>query len=258
MLNYEADRSKESGYIFTRWDKNLNFGMHLHTSFEFIYVSSGELSVHIENREYTLTAGNAMLILPNQAHSYTTADSAENFLCIFSVSYAYGFYSKTKDKTPLSPIFKLTDTSVLDDMQAPPEDNEYLLKSAFYKVIHNFNANTTYAPKQAKKQNILANIILFAENNYNKDVTLEDLAKEFAYSYNYLSCVINEMLNMNFATLLNTQRINRAAYMIQNTDYSFTEIALQCGYSSIRSFNRNFKRFTGKTPGEYRITLKIQ
>ena len=252
MLNYEKERSTDIDYVYYQRDTNLNFGMHLHTSYEFIYVYDGLLQIIIEDKSYDIPAGHATLILPNQIHAYRTPEYSQSFLCVFSVSFAYSFYMKTKDKESVPPpVFHFDEPRVIEEVLVPHKD-EYLLKSVFYKIISCFNKNAVYRDSGNKVDAIVRKILLYAENNFDKDVTLHDLASEFAYSYNYLSNILNDSLHMNFSTLINTQRINRAIYLIKNTKQNFTEIAINCGYSSIRSFNRNFKQLTGKSPSDFR------
>ena len=56
---------------------------------------------------------------------------------------------------------------------------------------------------------------------------------------------------MTFSMYLNHIRVNKAIDLIQNTDLSMTEIAMNCGFETIRNFNRVFKEIMGCTPSEY-------
>lgn len=46
-------------------------------------------------------------------------------------------------------------------------------------------------------------------------------------------------------------RINDAQSMLENGGISITETAVQCGFGSIRTFNRTFLKYIGMSPGEY-------
>ncbi|MBQ9481204.1 MAG: helix-turn-helix transcriptional regulator [Clostridia bacterium] len=256
MISYESERSLPSDYVYNQRDVNLTFADHMHTSFEFLCVYEGEIDLTVDGMTYTVSAGRAALILPNRVHSYRTKGFSRSYLCVFSVSYAYNFYLKTREKRALSPVFPFSDQAAVDVLLS--QKDEYLLKSVFYKIIYLFNSGADYEERKIPGFDLVEKILLYAENNFRKDVTLKDLAKEFSYSYNYLSGVINGALGMNFNTLINAQRINLAAHLVKDTNATFTEIALNCGYSSIRSFNRNFKNFTGKSPGEYRAGVKTE
>ncbi|MBP8313173.1 helix-turn-helix domain-containing protein, partial [Clostridium neonatale] len=49
--------------------------------------------------------------------------------------------------------------------------------------------------------------------------------------------------------------ISYAIHLLKNTDLSITDISFSCGYSSIRSFNRNFLKIVNTTPKNYKNNL---
>ena len=61
-----------------------------------------------------------------------------------------------------------------------------------------------------------------------------------------------EKEGVRFQDLLETSRRSFAESYVQDTDLSFSEIAFRLGFSSPAAFHRAFKRWTGKSPGEYR------
>lgn len=102
-------------------------------------------------------------------------------------------------------------------------------------------------------QNLLR--ILNEQKIYKKaDLTLAELAKHLNIHPNHLSQVINSKENKNFYDLINEKRIeeflNHAKHPL-NKNYTFISLAFDCGFNSKASFNRNFKKYTGKTPSDY-------
>lgn len=72
---------------------------------------------------------------------------------------------------------------------------------------------------------------------------------------NYLSRYFHKNIPMNFIDFINHYRVSHAQDLLaQGVD--LVETAYSSGFQSIRSFNRVFKSFTGKTPTEYRKQLK--
>ena len=59
---------------------------------------------------------------------------------------------------------------------------------------------------------------------------------------------------VNFSAWLNEFRVEKAKEMLRDTRLSIREISLACGYTDANYFARVFKRITGKTPSEYRLT----
>lgn len=87
----------------------------------------------------------------------------------------------------------------------------------------------------------------------NPELTLAELAKLIPTHPNKLSEVINKYEQKNFYDLINELRINeflRQVVKPENRQFTFTSLAYDCGFNSKASFNRNFKKYTGKTPTE--------
>jgi transcriptional regulator GlxA family with amidase domain len=51
---------------------------------------------------------------------------------------------------------------------------------------------------------------------------------------------------------LQRRRVERAMFLLWNTDRSVTEICLDVGFASLGTFSRTFTRIVGETPSAYR------
>lgn len=96
----------------------------------------------------------------------------------------------------------------------------------------------------------------------NSSLTLSAFAGKVGTNTTYLSNVLNQALNSNFATLLNFYRIEEAKKMLKQhvADKSskidnLDIIAENCGFRSVSAFHANFKKITGMTPGQYKKSL---
>mgnify|MGYP000845938722 FL=1 len=79
------------------------------------------------------------------------------------------------------------------------------------------------------------------------DITLSELNRSLLY-----------YTGMNFSTLLNFIRINKASEMLVSSSYSILDISVSVGYSNIKTFNLNFYKFKGMTPTEFRELITLQ
>lgn len=98
-------------------------------------------------------------------------------------------------------------------------------------------------------------VMLQNEKPYlNPDLTLTELAGLLKTHPNKLSQAINQFEKKSFYDLINESRIHEFLNRVMqpgNKKYTFIALAYDCGFSSKVSFNRNFKKYTDKTPSEY-------
>ncbi|GIZ07757.1 AraC family transcriptional regulator [Flavobacterium sp. UMI-01] len=86
------------------------------------------------------------------------------------------------------------------------------------------------------------------------EINLEQLAEKLNVSSNHLSQVINSLENKTFYEYINHLRVEEFCSLIENGDnkkLTLLAIALDCGFNSKSTFNRNFKMMKGITPSEY-------
>lgn len=85
-------------------------------------------------------------------------------------------------------------------------------------------------------------------------LTLKSLAEHLDIHPNYLSQLINERFQRNFYDFINTARVEEFKKLVQQPEsqnYTLLALAIECGFSSKSSFNKFFKKSTGKTPSEF-------
>jgi YesN/AraC family two-component response regulator len=88
----------------------------------------------------------------------------------------------------------------------------------------------------------------------NPELTLTDLAKYLSTNPSMLSKIINQSFEMNFNDFVNYYRVEEVKEKLQNpTNASLTimSIAYDAGFNSKATFNRAFKKLTGKNPKEF-------
>ncbi len=105
----------------------------------------------------------------------------------------------------------------------------------------------------------LTEIMRSQKPHLNSGLCLQDLADLMKVSVHTLSWVINDGYNKNFFDFINEYRIADFKSMItsdQYRNYTFLALAMEVGFSSKTTFNRAFKKCTGKTPREYFVHVQ--
>jgi AraC family transcriptional regulator, L-rhamnose operon transcriptional activator RhaR len=99
---------------------------------------------------------------------------------------------------------------------------------------------------------IAPNIIKYIEENYDKKINLNQLAKESFYNPTYFSKIFKECFGKTLTDYINEKRMNAAINLIKSSSFSIEDICYQVGYSDKKYFYKLFKEHTGTTPNTYR------
>ncbi len=117
----------------------------------------------------------------------------------------------------------------------------------FEEIIFYVNSVT----KQAE-QSFADELIDYIHDNYNKDISLIDIAEEFNYSTAYISTLFKEQLNENYKDYLNNYRVKMSKeFMKKNKNLKIKDVAGMVGCNNVNTFIRMFKRYEGISPGKY-------
>ncbi|MBE6053621.1 MAG: AraC family transcriptional regulator [Clostridium sartagoforme] len=259
MLTYESHHFGENNNFSNYHNYDFNFPKHLHRSFELIYVKSGCLHVSINNRIFNVKKDQCILILPYEIHSFITEDTSESYICVFSPEYIKTFHNMIYEKYLDNPLFNLPYEfkDLIINNIFKNKTNLIEMKAYLYLICSEVLKNSNIIENNKSDYELLHKTLNYIQENFTKDISLQDIAKELGYSYTYLSKYLNNTLGISFVDFINENRINYSMYLLKNTEETITNIAYICGYSSIRSFNRNFLKLNNLTPKLYRKNLSL-
>lgn len=252
---YEFKYFGSSEYLLKEFGSNLTFPHHLHQYYELIVILSGTINATVGNKSYSANKNEAILIFPNQIHSFTS-HTCNYIMYIFAPELVNSFFTKTANKTPLNNKFSLDDYMINALSALSENDSRLKKKGVLYSVCAVFDETAEYSDKCNEEKNLLHTIFKFVESNYDKDCSLERLSAETTYSYSYLSRYFKNTVGISFNSYVNRYRISRACYILENSACTILQCALECGYNSLRSFNRNFMSVVSVSPKEYREQTK--
>ncbi|MDA3812156.1 MAG: AraC family transcriptional regulator [Spirochaetaceae bacterium] len=117
------------------------------------------------------------------------------------------------------------------------------LNELIEKIIFLFSKENIPAIKQA---------CLFIEENYHREISLEDTARFCNLSTFYFSKIFKEHKKQNFINYLTEIRINEAKRLLKEGNLSMKEISESIGYRVTNYFTRVFKRVLNISPTDFR------
>lgn len=99
-------------------------------------------------------------------------------------------------------------------------------------------------------------IFMYIHENFDKDISLTDIAEHFQLSEGYISKLFKSSLDVNFKTYVNKLKIKKAKELLNKKDCRVSDIAAMVGCNNTNTFIRIFKQYEGVSPGEYMKSLK--
>lgn len=233
--------------------KNSQNTLHWHNDCELIYAECGALDVVAGGVCYRLNAGGAMFIQSGMLHRINAVEPNTVLLTIifdykiisdFANSIELSSPVLTKDygipKTYARLLSALKGQAPLYIYETAAEVNRLTLD--IFKTEPTEQKRTS-SPTDAKIKALLSDI----QNRYDS-YTLLDAAEFMGMNASYLSRFFTEKTGMHFTKYVNCVRIENAVEMLSCGDYNVTEVAVKCGFGTIRNFNRMFKLLTGYSP----------
>lgn len=159
--------------------------------------------------------------------------------------YTYFLITYNKDLTYLHEAFATRLEGQLDEVD---------LKLLGHDLIEAYS-NSLLDAISFSKNEIIDKAIKIINEEYNKGLGLEDLANKLHLSKNYLCSLFKEETGFTFCQYLNTLKTNKAKKLLLEDKKTLEYISYECGFSSQPHFTMTFKKYTGKTPKEYKLSL---
>lgn len=99
---------------------------------------------------------------------------------------------------------------------------------------------------------LIQQMLAYIRANYQKDLSLDDLAACVKMHPNYVCTLFKKNLGQSYLSCLHKQRLLAAKQLLAETDLTITEIAQQVGYHSVSQLARIFRKYESISPSDFR------
>jgi len=232
-------------------------------SYLFFIVSKGEGSLEYNGTSCRLLAGDCVFLDCRKAYAHRTSEK------LWTLDWAHfygpnmnGIYEKYMERGG-QPVFRPDDPDkylkLLKQLHETAAGNAYVRDMKIYEKLTSLLAllmEESWNPQKssqngARRQN-LQNIKEYLDQNYQKKISLDELAERFYINKFYLTRVFREQFGLSVSHYLTQVRITHAKQLLRFTDLPIEKIGMECGMRDANYFSRAFKKVEGIPPGEYR------
>ncbi len=260
---------------------------HMHEFMQINYIHRGKAMHCVNGKKCEVVKGDIFVIPPHVVHYIEPCDDtdAEVVEFEFTPSFINQNFENIKnaeafldfayiapflvDESLVKPKFNLVGSiqteveSILNEALKEYEERKpgfvLLVKSLLLKLLvivgrefTSYVDNSKSKPLYEKHRGLILGSIEYIEQNYDKDLSIELVAKEFTLSQSYFSYLFKSITSKTFTEYLNGIRISKAQEMLKLTDKRVIDICFEVGFHNVNHFNRIFKQITGISPVVYR------
>ena len=257
----------------------VHFPKHRHNYVELIYMCKGSTTHIIDGNKVVLEEGDLLFLNQNATQEILPAgkdDIAINFiiqpqffdrtfemigaednllrdflvgsLCEDSQRTSY-LYFHVADVLPIQNLIENMIWSLLNNQINKRSCNQLTMGLLFLHLINHMEKMETGG--KSYRQEFEVQVLNYIETKY-KDGSLAELAELMGYSVYWMSHEIKKRTGKTYKELVQTKRMNQAAYMLTNSRASVAEIIRMVGYDNTSYFHRKFKERYGMSPKEFR------
>lgn len=240
---------------------------HWHSEAELCLVKEGSICYNIDSVNYTLETGDLIFCPCGSIHSLSSSASSNIQVILFHPEVLQMRLPLENTRPILvkkqdieADLFKLISVYFNEiDTELTLENMYYRTMSKSYLVLlmgtllRNFYPDfNDRSPQDGVAKILMQQAISYIEEYYTEDISAADLAKHLNISQSYLARLFSKSVGLSFRNYLNGIRIQSAVELICTTNMSFADVAYNCGFNSIRTFNRVFYSTYGCNPSDYR------
>lgn len=253
--------------LTVRKSAGLGLGIdHWHQRAEFVYMIDGECQIRIGKQQRLCKAGDLAVIRSGEIHA---------LLSNYYFSYIYTFDPAMFSHFLPESRFPKSFISAQEQKEAGLEEEIARLFHAIHQemtsqaplcdpimradvlrlyslLVRHFEDDSARDEKSMARRQQFQEVLEFIADHYADHITLADVAEVMNYTPTYVSTLFVSCAGVNFKTYLDNFRIKKAADMLCSTQQTITDIASQCGYDNVRTFNNAFRRVTGQSPSQLR------
>lgn len=240
---------------------------HWHQRIEFIYMLEGECWIKAGKQERICGPGDLAVFRSGEIHALLSRSGCTLYIYTFDPAIFSQFLPELRSPRSFITAGEQKEVGLdgeiaglLHEIYREKQENgplcEPIMRADVLKLysllLRHFEDDSTRDEKTLARRQQFQLALEFIAEHYAQSITLADVAEVINYTPSYVSTLFVSCTGVNFKTYLDHFRVKKAADLLCSTRQTVTDIAIQCGYDNVRTFNNVFRRVTGQSPSQLR------
>ena len=229
--------------------------LHMHPELQFILVTEGVLNMLINGKEYEIPKDFGVFVPSYSPHKFYRRQPNLNLVILFSEELVPAFSAYLQTHAPSRHIFAVSSVSVaLTEQILPHEENtvDAISAQAVLASLCRDAYRTAVFEERKPADDYILQILEYVNSHFREEISLETVARAVGVHPVTVSKLLSKQTGISFAAHLQYQRCSYGAKLLLASNLRVSEIALEAGFGSTRSFHRAFRAIYGRTPTQYR------
>jgi len=225
------------------------------SDYHILLVMSGVCEVWFKDKAYTLGKGSLFLYAPGEKQNYSFKEESTSLWLHFTGTGAEKILDECAIK---SGVYFLNAGSIIYETYSclirrhNQPGQKKLANASLLELLYHISDAIGNSENNEKNDNI-SSVLTYINMNYNKPLTISELAKLSGYSKSRFSHLFSQITGTTPIKYQNEVRLSNACEMLSSTGLSISEIAYLCGFSDPSYFCRIFSKKYKIPPTKYRI-----
>ncbi|MCQ2399933.1 MAG: AraC family transcriptional regulator, partial [Clostridia bacterium] len=226
-----------------------DYPYHYHDHYELEFVVSGVYEHEINGKTVEARRGYAYLLRPTDMHEIKANGEYVIYSTLFLSDFAEGktFSAFIKRNSSAFAFFNGKDADFIEELFVRlTETKDKEVAKSLFTVILSLLLSNSVKDEEDEEEDKIFNAIKYINENFTDSPTLKKVAEYCGYQENYFCRKFKSVTGTTFSDYLIDLKIQFATRLLSSdTMPSALETCYACGFNSLSSFMREFKKRTG-------------
>lgn len=255
--------------------RHFSHEVQLRRQFILMFLLEGSLTISLEGKSYALHPHDLLFLKPYEIHAILDTSADIHVLAIFlppefldtycpdmnRISFSAHILRYAEDRPVYTSVCAAIAQMILHTIKTDSCTRMKQISAVTSILIHLIEAygvKDADAGKNDYLQEQISMILNYLNDHAEEKITLSSAAQVLGFHPQYFSVFFKKHFQYTFVDYLTSLRVGKSLNSLIYTDHSITDIALQHGFSSHKTYSAAFRRAYGITPSEYRKVRRFE